>query len=632
MQSKDIVHIWDSEEIPPCGAWISVLWRSFGDESLSDYVSIPEIIEKQSDILRSIYLSWVYSFGEVNVDGKRLIDHLEIRPGFSYWWMTLIAEKCNFAKSKQITDAIRLLAFKLWLDGQSVRQVVLQSSNSALAECLHSLCVNMEIAFHWQRLPVKRERKKFVKQLYQYIPKSFKAGYWLVRYFVERWPLKGVGLQEWRQTKNQTTFISYFDNLVPDAASAGRFQSRYWGNLPDELQRTGCDTNWLHIYVPDALVSSAEKAADYLSRFNKSGATQCVHVTMDTFLGVKVFFRSLRDRYRLERIGRYLQNDMSVPYCSSIDLWPLFKDDWQQSMFGITAIRNLLFLNLFESALSHLPECDTAVYLQENMDWEFALNYAWRASGHSRLIGTAPGLVRFWDLRYFFDPRIYLKHGVNQLPLPDFVAVNGHLARESYLAGGYPKDQLVDVEALRYLHFESIREHKVSCKGTMALSTKPLRLLVLGDYLPYNTRQQMHLLNQSIPLLTVEPVVMVKPHPNCPIAAADYPGIHMELTSENLTTLLSGCDVAYTSSATAAGVDAYCFGVPVVSVLDANTLNLSPLQGCRNVHFITNAVELSQALMAVHPFSSGPNDRAKEYFFLDYKLTRWFNLLSERFL
>ena len=57
----------------------------------------------------------ILDFGEIEVDGKSIIEHLKIRKNFSYWWMTLLVEKCNMLKSTQIDNIIKLLALELWL-------------------------------------------------------------------------------------------------------------------------------------------------------------------------------------------------------------------------------------------------------------------------------------------------------------------------------------------------------------------------------------------------------------------------------------------------------------------------------------------------------------------------------------
>ena len=57
------------------------------------------------------YLAWVHDVGADEVAGRSLVERLELREGFSYWWMTPLSEKCNYSKSPQIDHAIRLLAY-----------------------------------------------------------------------------------------------------------------------------------------------------------------------------------------------------------------------------------------------------------------------------------------------------------------------------------------------------------------------------------------------------------------------------------------------------------------------------------------------------------------------------------------
>jgi surface carbohydrate biosynthesis protein (TIGR04326 family) len=92
--------------------------------------------------------------------------------------------------------------------------------------------------------------------------------------------------------------------------------------------------------------------------------------------------------------------------------------------------------------------------------------------------------------------------------------------------------------------------------------------------------------------------------------------------------LLAECDVAYTSSVTSAAVDAYCVGVPVVSVLDPNTLNLSPLRGCEGVLFASTPEELASTLIYATSALSTVREH-KNFFTLDSRLPRWRKLLLE---
>jgi surface carbohydrate biosynthesis protein (TIGR04326 family) len=615
--------IWDADGEPPNGEWTPVLWRDFVSNAQPDAVSIPALIETNADLLRKRYLAWVYQLGEKSILGKRLVEHLQLRPGFSYWWMTLFAEKCNYRKSMQIDDAIRLMAFDEWATNLSISSVVLSTANKSLAECIRLWCANLGVAFEWRRIVKQPVSLSWVKRVYQAMPHALQGLAWLVYYLMDRWPLRDVGLREWQQTDGRVTFFSYSDNWVPAATKEGRYESLYWAHLPDALQREGCKTNWLHLYVKDALLATSKQAADSIRAFNKTGQGEQHHVTLDTFLSFRVVFRTLRDWCRLLWVGIGLKNKLAAEQRHVLNLWPLFEDNWRQSIYGTVAMGNILSLNLFESALECLPQQQCGVYLQENQGWEFGLIQAWQAKGHGHLIGTPHSTVRFWDLRYFFDSRSYSRAGRHDLPMPAQVTFNGPAVFNAYKGGGYPEDDLVEVEALRYLYLSD-----TEVEGVFASNKKKdaMRVLVLGDYLFSNTLLQLHLLEQAAPLLPVDMVFIVKPHPNCPIQPGDYPGISMTVTMEPIAKLLTECDVAYSSAVTSAAVDAYCAGVPIVSVLDPNTLNLSPLRGCAGALFTCTPEELAAALTSASKVRHTPSDRHK-FFTLDPELPRWRKLL-----
>jgi len=616
--------IWDSEGSPPIGDGITFLWRSYETDARDDLLSIPQLIEDNALSLRARYLAWIYELGETRIRGRRVVDYLELRSGFSYWWMTLFAEKCNYSKSTQINDVIRLMALEKWAMNRTISTAVLITSNRSLAACVRSWCAKLGVAFEWRRHGKSSQHSSWFKRLYHLIPRAVQAWVWLVRYLVDRWPLSGVGLKEWQESDGCITFFSYLFNLLPDAARQGRYESRYWAALPDLLQREVIKTNWLHIYPKDELLPTSKQAAETIRDFNNSGRGVQCHVTLDTFLSPLVVLSTLRDWCRLLFISIALRGALSSSQPAEFDFWPLFESDWRQSMFGTDAMSNLLHVNLFESALDLLPQQECGVYLQENQGWEFGLIPVWRKRGHGRLIGSPHSTVRFWDLRYFFDPRSYQRRDAFDLPMPDRVAVNGPVMREVYKEGGYPVEELVEVEALRYLHLMELKANAVSDPLSV---TGVLRVLVLGEYLDRNTRRQMKLLEKAAPSLPLGTLFIVKPHPACLILSSDYPGLSMSVTMEPISKLLAECDVAYSSAVTSAAVDAYCAGVQIVSVRDPDTLNLSPLYGYRGVLFASTPRELANALLSAVDDAYTQQDR-QDFFILDQQLPRWLNLLT----
>lgn len=618
------VIVWDTEGLPPVGDWTTVLWRGFENDTTPGVVSIPKLVEANADVLKKRYLAWIYELGETHIKGRRLVDHLELRPGFSYWWMTLLVES-SYGKSPQINNAIRLMALDDWVADCAVSRIVLASANQPLAECMRAWCEKLGVSFEWQSWSKPSVHLSRTRRIYRALPLTLQALASLLCRLIDNWPLRSVGLNEWQQTDGQVTFVSYLLNLVPDAAKAGRYESRYWAHLPDDLQSEGCKTNWLHLYVKDGVLSSPGEVAGYIHDFNKTGQGEQVHATLDTFLSIGIVLKTLRDLGRLAWVRRRLQQVISSTTSEGIDLWPLFVDDWEQSTVGSTTMNNILNFNLFESAMKFLPKQRVGVYLQENQGWEFGFIQAWKVAGHGHLVGNPHSSVRFWDLRYFFDPRSYSRIGNNPLPLPDQVALNGKAATDAYLAGGYPIEGLVQCEALRYLYLDEARTRPVV---DSTASKGCLRLLVLGDYLLHNTQLQMRLLEQAALSLPFGTIITVKPHPACLIRPEDYPSLNMAVTMAPIFTLLPDCDVVYASAATSAAVDAYCFGVPVVVVLDSDTLNLSPLRGRVGTFSASTSEELAHELISAASIPCTAV-RQQEFFTLDPKLPRWRKLLLE---
>lgn len=617
--------IWDSEHKPPSTAGMIVLWRSFSCKTSSQLISIPRLIEENSVALRASYLAWVYELGELRLQGRRLIDLLELRPGLSYWWMSLLVEKCSYSKSPHVIDAIRLLAFIDWTAGHSFARITLVTPNLPLAECIRGWSENAGSVFVWRRLSKPKCQVSLKVHIFSALPLTAQALVWLLRYLLDRWPLRGAGLQSWRQTSATSTFVSYLFNLEPEAVEIGGYESRYWGNLPEILNDKNYKTNWLHLYLMDYLLPDARSAAKYIRELNNKSAGKAAHVTLDSFLSWRVVKEALRDWLKLIRISKDCHSIMegAISICD-INLWPLFVEDWRKSTYGITALSNSLFCNLFSAAFASLPRQRIGFYLQENQGWESALIQYWRLAGHDHLVGVPHSSVRFWDLRYFSDPRCYRKGNFNPMPLPDLVAVNGRLATRAYLAGSYPAKDLIQVEALRYLYLNNIniRDPAEASAGVR----KNLHLLVLCDYMASSTRAQMCLLAQAADSLPAGTLITVKPHPACSVSANDYPDLQLNVTRQSLPDLIVTCDVVYTGPVTTAALDAYCSGVPVISFLDPNSLNMSPLRGYNDVNYVGNAYELAHVL-AMQKYRGRSKSMPSDMFTLDQHLPRWLQLL-----
>lgn len=618
--------VWDAESPPPAAyAGRTLLWRSVAEQPSPDIVSVPLLVERNADLLRARYLAWVHDVGADEVAGRSLVERLELREGFSYWWMTPLSEKCNYSKSPQIDHAIRLLAYAHWVGNQEIKCLEVATADPDLAACLQGWCGTAGVTFVWRKLPAPPGMPSWIRRVGRLLPDALQAIVWLGKYAIGRWPLKGQGLRAWRQTAAKTTFASYSLNLRPEAARSGRFDSLYWGNLPATLAGEGRASNWMHLFVEDGVLPSAGVARKTFALFNKNEHSLRTHVSLDSFLGWNVVSRSLRDWLRFRRFGRRPPTALRSSSRTGIDLGLLFETEWRQTFLGREALQNFLYYNLVEAAVSALPKQDVGVYLQENQAWEMAFIHAWRAAGHGKLIGAPHSSVRYWDLRYFHDEREYARSGECCLPLPDLVAVNGPAAMRVLVGGRWPRERLVGVEALRYLYLLDLSAAATS--PAIGAAPVPLRVLVLTDYDARHTRKQLDLLAKALDFLPGDVRMTFKAHPALPLSLADLPGPRATLADRPLPELLAMSDVAYASSVTSAAVDAHCAGLPVVAVFDPGSLNMSPLRGLDTVEFVHSPQQLAHALTRA-PQQGDRRTCAENFFTLDKMLPCWSRLLA----
>jgi surface carbohydrate biosynthesis protein (TIGR04326 family) len=232
--------------------------------------------------------------------------------------------------------------------------------------------------------------------------------------------------------------------------------------------------------------------------------------------------------------------------------------------------------------------------------------------------------VAYWYLMYFNDKKTLNSHAKNTIPKPDIITVNGKAMRNIMENAGYQPEALIDVEALRYLYLNKIIKKYKSHSVAMANN----KLLVLGDYKPDITKSLLLLLDQLDKSLLLKYYIYFKNHPAVdPINIELYPNLCLQETNLHLSKLLPTVDVVLSSINTAAAIESFAAGLPVITVLDNNSFNVSPLRGVNGSVFVSTSLELKNALETLfnEPFVPTKN----EYFWVDPELPRWQSLLID---
>lgn len=610
------VLIWNSDEEPIKGNHKLRMWRDTGSNT-ENSVSMSNLVEKNDILLRSRYLAWIYDLGISKIGNKTLSEKLSIAPGLSFWWMTLVSEKCNYAMSPHITDALKLMAFEMWMKDKSIDSVTFYGEDRQLAECLGLWCKDSNIPFvhHY-----KGSKSYFsVRKLYESLPYPLQALSYFCRYIYQRWCLRGVGLDRWKRSTGSLTFFSYLLNLNSAGIQVGHFESNYWSKLPEELGRRDIETNWLHQYVEHSMTPTPKEAGSLLEDFNNRGDSKQVHVMLESFLTVKILVIAILRWAKLIFRVRDAEVKLSAVTSGNVHLWALHKRDWRKSIYGSKGLMGIVTYLLMRSAIKQLPSQRLGIYLYEQQPWELALIHCWKTLGHGHLIGSQHSTMLFWDMRYYHDTRLYSCDGINSLPMPDNVAVNGPKAKQTCLDAGYPPQNVLELEALRYSGAKDVAKSPFRPNWSPG---SPIRLLVLTDYQSEITKYHMALLQGATTMVKQEMSILVKPHPNYLVESKNFKGLSFKITMDPISHLLEQCDVVFCSSLTSAAIEVFSAGLPLVCSKDLNALNLSPLRDVDNVRFCSTSAQLATQIIESLKMGIEKNV-GQQFFMIDEKSPRW---------
>jgi len=607
--------ISDYTKVPLNDANDIMLWSGNSQMNDKKVFSLSEIVESNAEYCKKEYISLISQLGETVVNHKTIIDHLKIEKNLSFWWTTLMVEKSNHSKSIEVNNAIKIIALKNWLKKKNYSKIILYSNNLKLVKGMSILCNKANI-----KLKIKKKKLDYNKihnnrKIYKYFPKIIQSLVWLLWELISIWPLKGIGVKKWNSSKSKITFLSSLINLDKSSIMKGEFKSNYWPILPDLLKNNNLNSNWLHMYGITSNLPNIKKARDLINKFNNSKNGIETHTTIYSFVSFFIICKVILNLIRLIFIKFKIRKIISL---KSGMIWPFLDDDFNESLTGINATRNLFYLYLFKKALANLTKQDKGFYLQENQGWECTFIHSWRKSEHENSLYAIPHTpMKFWDLKGIADKKTYAQASKFLLPIPDYMGVNSNISKNIHLKNGIPRDKLVSIEALRYLHLNNSSDCTLK-----NLNISKNKVLLLGDIIKTNTLEQMKLLKNSLKYIEKPIQYILKSHPATPITAKDCPDIDLVITDKPINEIIGCCQLAYATSTTSASFDAYYLGAKVVTIINQQGLNASPLRGFSDADFVTTPIELANVLNNIDKIKKEPKTR-ENILYIDIKIPRW---------
>ena len=641
-KKSNTIALLDTDDVPS-DLIKNVIYKWNGYQQSSNFYSVPAYLEKNSSRLKAKYINFINSLGDTKINEKTINDHLSLKNGYNLWWMSLVAEKSPF-KSPKIFDCLRLLALEEIIISQDIKKITLHSSSKILAEAVKILCANLAISFSWHRTKFKKKIKKIdsLLDIYRLLPVQTQNFISYFRSLCSLWSLKKQNNTSWFSGETSLAIFSYFDIIEKSFLDKSRFRSGYWGSINRVMSNIRKKVNWVQIFSPNPVISSPSLGLSAIKKFNKNKTENGFHVFLEGYLNFSCVVRSCLNYLKLI-FSRWHWRDKYIslafqPKGSSVSLWPFLKNDWYSSIRGLNIFQNFLLIELFDSVMADIPKQKKGLYLLENQNWEKALVHAWRRHGHGQLTGVVNTPIRYWDLRYF-DNLYNFKEVSNSIISkfklrPDFVAINGPSSLKFYLDDGYPSDELVPVEALRYenLSKECSEVKVLKNKVENYKSTRDVyNVLILGQILWSQTNDALTCLDKAVSNMNLSCNFTLKPHPNCPISIINYPNLNLKQTNDSIEKILPKFDLVIVAGSSTSALDAYIVGLEVIVFLDKCDFNYSPLRGFDDVMFVTNPKEMSKMLELKLKFKNNVSVRKKtidHFFWLDERLLKWYRFLK----
>ncbi|MCW7503736.1 TIGR04326 family surface carbohydrate biosynthesis protein [Leptospira paudalimensis] len=601
--------IWTEPSNPPRFEGLVFLWNLY-QKSTKEIISVPYELEVNATFFRERYLDFIDKVSNIQIHKKDMESYFRIDGTFSLWWMNLSFEK-NYGKSDSFSNSIKLSVLGYYLEG--IACSLIQVSESTPIDLVEYLTFCSKKVSSLKQTYIDIFKRFLTPRPIKSILPHFVLGLISIFRYV-----KFCGGIQFRSHRRQDLaeklyIYDYFFHLLTKE-NEKEFRSAYWGTLPNLIKENQLEVTYSHIYVPSKAYPTIQNAKRKIDEFNQTSDSKIKHrlveqITISVLWQVIYHYFKFSFIYLVSVSFRFKSLLLNQELRPSLYLWNELKD----SLIGSIAVQNLFTYFTIKNQVETASKGASLVYLMENQNWEKVLVYHWKKIISKKIYAVTHATVRFWDLRYSF--RMNLSGYRTKECKPEKIVYNGPLSKKGLLEFGYKEEDLVPGEALRFLGLETLQTKRNQSKQNRIF-------LVFTDYLFAVSKFQLELLES----LHLPYRIIVKPHPACPIDKSDFPNLNFEISMEPSETLLKIASIVFTSNVTSAALEAYYLGLPVISARDPKEVNLSPLFGVKDVHFVSSKEELKKSIQSIEKV--GIRTKRNLVFFTNSNLENWKKILS----
>lgn len=597
----------------------------------ADTLESAKCIDAEVSIMQKTIHTWSCQMGNAQIGKKKLKEWLILPDkNVSSWWFGLISEK-NTTQDTAFFTIAQINAIGKHVQDNKYELCLIALSDNRQAKILVKLLKKHHLNAHLiSPSYIKKFKQALIDQFYTgMLPALFRAVSIGIKWLAYSQFIKCIlpPLKKRLPDQHAFLFVSYFPNVVNEAAKLGVFQNKYALALQDKLKERHIPITWVTMPV-NYNEYNLKSAVSLAKRFLNQGEKLFV---IYEFFNIKTaitgFFWWLRQLILCCTLYCLIDKKILTSKLTHEECLPIIKYLWWHSLIGASGTRGILYYLTYKELFRRMPNSQRCLYYCEMQAWEKALNAAKKLeSPQTKTLAFQHTIVMRNLFNYFYDDDELLQmNQASDLPLPDLLIANGKKMHALLASCQYPG--LYEAEAIRQLYLNKIIEKP-------ALKNLNRRILfVVGSFNRNETKSLISMLYSAFPKAD-QFEIWCKGYPYTPLENL-FLELHIDINKTgyqikqgDIASMLDAASIVFVPGS-AVAMEAVAYGCTVMVPVFSDVIQLNPLVEVNTHYFlVTSACDLKKLVesemakeeKATH-FQS--KELIQEYWNLDPALPLW---------
>lgn len=540
-------------------------------------VCLTDYIEENSKQIRKKLL---FLLEDIESQNAEIIKEIEIRENFSFWNLTNFKEK-NLYKKNNFFNIAKVISLIEVIENNLYDDLYIYIKDQYLDKLLHKIIGKQKIK---KRTPVKTSFC-FIKNIFYETLSLFRSLNFLITRIFYNNNKKKIDVK-------YNLFFSFFTYLDKKKFKEKIYRSLFWGKISKYT-----NINFVHLFISNEIIDNFNNLNKKITELNKNNE---LHSLLDSYVSLEMIYSIFKVSFKLKIKHLFIKNKYKF-YYKNYNLSRLLIFDLRENFYLFNITKKLYYFYLFESFFKKNNFKESCFYIHENQPWEKSLIYHWKKNHNKKIYGVINSSVRFWDLRF-------AKNTIN----PDFLLTNGADSFSKVIEFGYNKNEIFNVESLRYQNKSSTINKKFNKD-----------LLIVFDYSKISNNYLLSVLNKTNTILDYN--IYFKEHPLSKLGNIkcnfNYKFIDDQFIKEDYNLIIC-------TNRTTAQIDFLNSGFKVAIFLEPNSFNFSPLKGNKECDFFKTSDDLTKILNKKIDINT--NIIKDDFFLTDKNYKEWNKILYEK--